>query len=128
MLKKLFTHSFLYAVGPQIPKFANLLVLPVITQYLTPLDYGVYGTLLAYMGLMQGLRSLGFDVLFVNSFFKKKQWRAYWSRYIGGLYVYNLFFAFLYALLLYFFIPNEAQDNLWLLIGLIVLPALLFDV
>ena len=64
MLKKLFTHSFLYAVGPQIPKFANLLVLPVITQYLTPLDYGVYGTLLAYMGLMQGLQSLGFDVLF----------------------------------------------------------------
>lgn len=128
MLKKLFTHSFLYAVGPQIPKFANLLVLPVITQYLTPLDYGVYGTLLAYMGLMQGLKSLGFDVLFVNSFFKKKQWRAYWSRYIGGLYVYNLFFAFLYALLFYFFIPNEAQDNLWLLIGLIVLPALLFDV
>lgn len=128
MLKKLFTHSFLYAVGPQIPRFANLLVLPVITQYLTPLDYGIYGTLLAYVGLMQGLKSLGFDVLFVNSFFKKKQWRAYWGRYIGGLYFYNVFFTFLYILLLYWLIPNEAQDHLWLLIGLIVLPALLFDV
>ncbi|PKP46454.1 MAG: hypothetical protein CVT95_06975 [Bacteroidetes bacterium HGW-Bacteroidetes-12] len=64
MLKKLFSHSFLYAVGPQIPRFANLLVLPIITQYLTSLDYGVYGTLLAYTGLMQGLKSLGFDVFF----------------------------------------------------------------
>ena len=128
MLKKLFSHSFLYAVGPQIPRFANLLVLPIITQYLTPLDYGVYGTLLAYTGLMQGLKSLGFDVLLVNTFFKKKQWKAYWSRYIGGLYVYNVFFAIVYTLLLYFLMPHEAQKNVWLLISLIVIPALLFDV
>lgn len=128
MLKKIVSHSFLYAIGPQIPKFVNLLVLPIITQYLTPLDYGVYGTLLAYMGLMQGLKSLGFDVLLVNTFFKRKNWKNYWSRYIGGLYTYNLFFAIPYTLLLYFFTPKEARENLWLLIAIIVIPILLFDV
>ncbi len=128
MLKKLFSHSFLYAIGPQIPKLVNLLILPLITPFLTTLDYGVYGTLLAYTGLMQGIKSLGFDVLFVNSFFKKKQWRLYWSRYIGGLYVYNILFASIYILVLYLFIPNEAKQNLWWLILLIVTPAILFDV
>ena len=66
MIKKLFTHTFLYAIGPQVPKLANLLVLPVITQYLTPLDYGVYGTLLAYSALIGGVKKLGFDVLLSN--------------------------------------------------------------
>lgn len=128
MLKKLFSHSFLYAVGPQVPKLVNIFILPVITQYLTPLDYGVYGTLIAYTGLLQGVKSLGFDVLLVNSFYKKSKWKAFWSRYLGGLYMYNILFALIYTFILYVFIPQEANENLWLLIGLIVVPTCLFDV
>lgn len=128
MLKKLLSHSFLYAIGPQVPRLVNILILPIVTQYLTPLDYGVYGTLLAYIGLLEGIKSLGFDVLFVNAFFKKNHWKSYWSRYIGGLYIYNILFASFYILILYFFIPSEAKNNLWLLILLIVSPAILFDV
>lgn len=127
MLKKLFSHSFLYAIGPQVPRLVNVFILPIITAYLTPLDYGVYGTLLAYIGLLAGVKSLGFEVLLVNSFFKKTQWESYWKRYLGGLYLYNFLFSFIYVLILYFFIPKEAHENLWLLIFLIVTPAILFD-
>lgn len=127
MLKKLFSHSFLYAIGPQVPRLVNLLILPIITKYLTPLDYGIYGTLLAYTGILQGIRSLGFDVLLVNSFFKKINWKSYWDRYFGGLYIYNILFSIVFVYLLLLFIPEEAQTNKWLLIFLIVLPAALFD-
>jgi O-antigen/teichoic acid export membrane protein len=128
MLKKIFSHSFLYAIGPQVPKFANIIVLPLITPFLTSLDYGVYGTLLAYTGLIQGFKSLGFEILMVNTFYKKKLWKNYWSRYMGGLQLFNLFFSIPYVVFLYYLIPLEAASNLWILILLIVVPATLFDV
>ena len=128
MLRKLFSHSFLYAIGPQIPKLANILVLPIITQFLTAEDYGIYGTLLAYSGLLGGLKMLGFDVLLVNSFFKKYQWLDYWGRYFLGLYVYSLFFSFFYVSILYLFMPSEVGNNTWLVIALIVIPATFFNI
>lgn len=128
MLKKLFAHSMLYAIAPQIPKLANILVLPIITQFLTSTDYGIYGTLIAYSGLLGGLKMLGFDVLLVNSFFKKKKWKAYWGRYMFGLYFYSIFFSLLYVLFLNYFMPQEVGDNHWLVIALIVIPATLFNI
>ena len=129
MLKKLISHSLLYAVGPQIPKLANIIVLPIITQFLTAKDYGIYGTLLAYSGLLSGLKMLGFEVLLVNSFFKKQNWLAYWGRYLSGLYLYSIFFSCFFIVILYFFMPEEVTaDYFWAVIGLIVIPATFFDV
>lgn len=128
MLKKLFSHSFLYAIGPQVPKLANILVLPIITQFLTAVDYGVYGTLLAYSGLLSGLKMLGFEVLLVNSFFKKYNWINYWGRYFLGLYIYSFIFSFFYVAILYFFMPSEVGNNTWLVIVLIVIPATFLNI
>lgn len=128
MLKKLFSHSFLYAIGPQVPKLANILVLPIITQFLTAEDYGIYGTLLAYSGLLGGLKTMGFEVLLVNSFFKKSNWVEYWGRYFMGLSIYSVFFSVIYIFVLYLFMPNEVGSNLWIVIGLIVVPATFFNV
>ncbi|MDB4060496.1 oligosaccharide flippase family protein [Vicingaceae bacterium] len=128
MLRKLFSHSFLYAIGPQIPKLANILVLPITTQYLTAVDYGIYGTLLAYSGLLSGLKMLGFDLLLVNSFFKKNNWLGYWGRYLLGLYIYSMFFSILYVGVLYFFMPTQVGSNTWYVIGLMVIPPTFFNI
>jgi O-antigen/teichoic acid export membrane protein len=128
VIKKLFSHSFLYAIGPQVPKLANLLVLPIITQFLTPSDYGIYGTLLAYSALMGGVKKLGFDVLLVNAFYKKNTWKHHWGRYLSGLYIFNFFFSFLYFLVLYKLMPNEVEQHKVLVVLLIVIPATLFDI
>lgn len=127
MLKKLLSHSFLYAVGPQVPKLANFLVLPIVTQYLTAVDYGIYGTLLAYSGLLGGIKSLGFDVLLVNSFFKKTAWKTYWGVYLGGLLLFNCIFGLAFFLILYYIMPDEVGDNRLNVVLLIVVPSLLFD-
>lgn len=129
MLKKLFSHTLLYALGPQIPKLANIILLPIITQHLTPLDYGVYGTIMAYNGLLMGIRTLGFDVLLVNSFYKKEnRWKKYWRRYSGILYLWKQLFTLLYIFILYLIIPEEVGSNKTLLIALIVIPNYLFAI
>lgn len=129
MLKKLFSHTILYALGPQIPKLANIILLPIITQYLTPLDYGVYGTIMAYNGLLMGVKTLGFDVLLVNSFYKKEnRWKKYWKRYSGILYLWQQLFTLLYIFILYLIIPDEVGNNKILLIALLVIPNYLFSV
>ncbi|MCK0115075.1 polysaccharide biosynthesis C-terminal domain-containing protein [Gelidibacter sp. F63206] len=129
MLKKLFSHTILYALGPQIPKLANIALLPIITKYLTPLDYGVYGTIMAYNGLLMGLQTLGLDVLLVNSFFKKpNRWRNYWRRYSGILYLWKQLFTLIYIIILYLIIPEEVGGNKTLLIALLVIPNYLFSV
>lgn len=128
MIKRLFSHSFLYAIGPQVPKIANIAVLPIITQFLTPIDYGIYGTILAYSGLIGGLKMLGFEVLLVNSFFKKINWIDYWGRYFTGLYVYNVFFSFLYIFILYYLMPEEVGTSKWLVILLVVIPSTFFNI
>lgn len=118
----------MYAIGPQVPKLANLLVLPIITQFLTATDYGIYGTLLAYSALLGGLKRMGFDVLLVNSFFKKNSWRFYWGRYFVGLYIFNFFFAFFFFAFLYLIMPEAAGDNKIAVSLLIVIPSSLFDI
>lgn len=129
MLKKLFSHSLLYALGPQVPKIANILILPIITKYLTPLDYGVYGTIMAYNGILMGLQSLGLEVVLVNSFFKKKKhWQLYWKRYSGILYIWKQIYTLLYIAILYLIIPNEVSNKKNLLIVLIVLPNYFFSI
>jgi O-antigen/teichoic acid export membrane protein len=129
MLKKLFSHSILYALGPQVPRLANIILLPIITKYLTSLDYGVYGTIMAYNGLLMGVKSLGFDVLLVNAFFKKEnRWQLYWKRYSGILYIWQHLYIFIYILILYLIIPKEASNNKLLLILLIIVPNYLFSI
>lgn len=129
MLKKLFSHTLLYALGPHIPKIANILLLPIITQYLTPLDYGIYGTLMAYNGLLSGIKTFGFDFLLVNSFYKKEnRWKLYWKRYFGILFIWQNFYSIFYAIALYYLIPNEAHENRKLLILLILVPNYLFSI
>ena len=129
MLKKLFSHTLLYALGPQVPKLANIIVLPIITLYLTPLDYGVYGTILAYSGLLAGIKTFGFDFLLVNSYYKKKnRWKLYWKRYSGILFIWQQFYSIFYAFFLYFLIPEEAEENRILIIILIVVPNYLFSI
>ena len=93
MLKKVFSNALIYAIGPQIPKVATLLVLPILTKYLTSTDYGVYGVVLAYMGALSAFNDLGFVIVMANSFYKyPKRWPIVWRQMHGYLSVWAIFF------------------------------------
>lgn len=127
MLKKLFSQTAIYGLAPQIPKIATVISLPLITPFLTEIDFGVYGVVMAVVGGLTALQTLGLIVILSNSFYKSPgMYKWAWRQIYGFLIVWNFPFAFLLAGTLYLFLPEEASNNfLWIML-LNVLPVVFF--
>ncbi len=129
LIKKIFSDSLIYSVGPQIPKIASLFVLPIITRYLTSTDYGIAGIILAYTGFLSAISDLGFSVLMMNSFYNYKlRWKYYWRQYHFYLSLWAIVYSIILGTLLFMVMPVEALPNRLLIICLFVTPSLVFNV
>lgn len=127
MSKKLFSHTAIYGIAPQISKVAGFFALPIITKYLTDLDYGVYGVLMSYTAAVSVLSILGLRLILINSFYHSpEQYKWYWRQLYGFLNVWNVLYSIVLGLLLYVIMPSDAQGNIWLIIFLNVGPFLFF--
>jgi O-antigen/teichoic acid export membrane protein len=117
MLKKLLSHSAIYGLAPNIPKVAGILVLPVITKYLSEVDYGIAGTIAAYTGTIAVFSTLGMDIVLSVSFYKHPiRYKWIWRQIYGFLQCWIIVFAVIQSILLYFIIPDEAEENKWAII------------
>jgi O-antigen/teichoic acid export membrane protein len=113
MLKKLFSHTFIYGLANQIPKIAGVFALPFITKCLTEQDYGIYGVIVAYTSALEVFGSLGLRVTLVNSFYKyPTRYPFLWREIYGFLMVWNIVFAFIKALIIYLLLPAEIKSPL----------------
>lgn len=129
LIKKIFSDSLIYTIGPQLPKVASIFILPVITKYLTQDDYGIAGIILAYTSFLGAISDLGFSVLMMNSFYNYKlKWRHYWGQYHFYLSLWSLLYGALMAILLFIVIPIEAEKEKNIIILLFVIPAIFFNV
>lgn len=127
MFKKLFSHTAIYGLAPQVPKIASIFALPIITKHLTEVDFGVYGVITAVAGSIAVLANLGLNIILSNSFFKTPgQYKWAWRQIYGFLILWNFPFSILLGFLLYFFIPIEASHNAMKIIILNVLPIVFF--
>jgi O-antigen/teichoic acid export membrane protein len=127
MLKKLFSHTAIYGLAPQIPKIAGVLALPIITKFLTDIDFGIYGVITAVVGSVSVLGSLGLNLILSNAFFHSPgHYKWGWRQIYGFLILWNIPYAVLISGLLYFFIPDEAIKNAIWIIMLNVLPIVFF--
>lgn len=128
MLKKVLANSMIYGLGQNVPKLISLVLIPVITPFLTKEDYGIYGILLAYIGSTTVLKQLGFSVILSNSFFKNPlHYKFVWSRVFGFLLTWNLILALIYTILIPIVIPSTAKENLFIIIIMYVIPTIFFD-
>lgn len=117
MLKELFKGSAIYGVAPFVPKILTVLLLPVLTRYLTSTDYGIIGTITSITFAVQALQDLGLRTLLPNYFYKcRSQYKVMWREVYGFLSLWMILFAIIQAVLLYVFIPAEAESNKWLII------------
>ena len=117
MIKRILSHSAIYGIAPSIPKLVGILVLPIVTRYLTDVDFGIAGTIAAYTGAISVLSTLGMSIVLTTSFYKntyRYQW--IWRQIYGFLQYWMILFAILQGVLLYFIIPMEAQENKWSII------------
>ena len=128
MLRKLFTHSFLYSIAPQIPKIVTLALMPVITQNVSAYDYAIYGVVTSYLFFASALKDLGFSVVFVNAFYKHPgRWKFLWRIFFGHLTIWSFFFSFITATLLYVALPPEGLDYYWQIFFLVIVPVIIFE-
>lgn len=126
MLKKLFSHTFIYGFANQIPKIAGLFSLPFITAHLTEEDYGIFGVVVSYTAAIEVFAYLGLRVILVNSFFKHSNWYTFvWREIYGFLILWNLFFVLFKSVFLWVLLPSEIENPL-LVIFLCVGAALFF--
>ena len=127
MLKKIFSHTLIYGFAPHLPKLITLFIYPLLTENLTELDYGVTGIMASYLGVLLIFNTLGLRLILVNSFYHHRDHFVKRWRYVYGiLRIWLILFNFLQALLLYFILPEEASDNVLIIIALTVFPSMLF--
>lgn len=78
-IKRIFGNTLAFGIIPKIPTAINLIILPIITPYLTLDDYGIWGVVSAYCSFFVCLAPLGLNVHLTNSFFEFKKWKLYWG-------------------------------------------------
>lgn len=129
MLKKIVSHTFFYSFANQTPALINLFLLPFLTPYLSASDYAIYGLILSYAGLVGAFSSLGYIVLFQQSYFEfGSTYKSKWSRLLGFQWLYKFIYAGVVGTLLFFTLKNKIDsDRLNLVLALVLIPLLFFD-
>ena len=127
MLKRLLSHSLIYSLAPQVPKIASLFLMPLVTRDLTPADYGVYGIITSYLYSISALKELGFNVVFVNTYYRHpNNWKLIWRLLHGHLTVWAVLYSLLTLGILWIALPRSAAGHFWEISFYTILPTILF--
>ncbi|GAB3827951.1 lipopolysaccharide biosynthesis protein [Pontibacter rugosus] len=123
MLRKLFSHAAIYGLAAQLPRVAGVLALPVITPYLTTVDYGVAGVMSAYLAALTLIHSLGLGTVEMNSFVKYPlRYKWIWRQIHGFMLLWSILYSCIMFAVLYAAVPDEAIENRSMLVLLQVVP------
>lgn len=71
-MKKLLRNTFIYGLGIVLTKSIGIILLPLLTRYLTPSDYGVIGILMMFSIFLSAVLSFGFGTSIGIVYFEKK--------------------------------------------------------
>lgn len=113
----LIKNGLFFTFAPFLPKIINVFLLPIMTRYLTDVDFGITGTISAYTGAIGAFATLGLQVVLQNSFFKTPlEYKSTWRQIYGFLKFWMIVYALIQATILFLFIPEEASENKWWII------------
>ena len=128
MIKKLVSASLIYALAPQLPKLVSVFMMPIITKYMTPEDYGIIGIIMAYLAAFEAFKDLGLIMNLTNSFFKfPLRYKWIWQKIYGFIQLWSIIYGLLLALILWFIIPTVAMSNYVAITLLLLIPITFFD-
>lgn len=99
LLKKLTKSTSIYAGGNLLNRAIPFILLPVLTRFLTPEDYGILATFIAVFGVMQIFVSMGTVDAIVRSYFDIKKIEFDFSSYVFNGIVINVAVASLTMLI-----------------------------
>lgn len=103
-------------------------MMPIITKYLTPEDYGVSGVIMAYIAAFEAFKDLGLRVISTNAFFKSPiRYKYIWRKLFGVIQIWSFFYVIILSIILYLIIPKYASQNYIIIALLILTPLALFE-
>lgn len=87
---RLVTTASVYVSGYVLQKAASFLLIPVWARFLTPQDYGITGTLLAYGGVLATVLGLGLSGAVVRHYYDHAADRTQLGRYITSVILFQV--------------------------------------
>jgi O-antigen/teichoic acid export membrane protein len=127
-IKKLSVNSLVYALGPQLPKIVSLLLLPVLTPHLTARDYGVFGTIMAYVLAITALKDLGLTAVLSVSFYKyPNRYKFIWNKLFALSTLWAFPLSIILAFVIYLILPEAEQSYYKLIVLFNCLPLIFFE-
>ncbi len=124
-LTKIIKDSIWYGVVPKLSSIISIIVLPIVTPYLTPKDYGIYGIISAYLSLLNGISTLGLHMHLPNSFFTLKQnYKLLWRRIFGTILISCLILSIILFCIYIFVLTEIPLNQRWNVALLAVIPLL----
>ncbi len=124
-LTKIIKDSLWYGVVPKLSSIISIIVLPIVTPYLTPKDYGIYGIISAYLSLFNGISTLGLHMHLPNSFFTLKQkYKLLWRRIFGTMLISCIILSIILFCLYLFILPEIPIHQRWYVAILAIIPLL----
>ncbi|MBB1194696.1 lipopolysaccharide biosynthesis protein [Flavobacterium sp. SOK18b] len=128
MVKKILSASIIYAIAPQLPKVIGILLLPMLTPYLSSKDFGIWGTIMAYTLMFSAARDFGMIAPMINSFYKSPtRWKWVWRQIIFFLMLFGIPYTIFQCFVIYLIFPIEAIENAFIIISMIAIQSLFFD-
>jgi len=130
MIKSILKNTIIYAVLPHVSKIFGLITLPLIMEYLSAKDFGVYTSIIVFSTLLSFSKDLGlYNSFFVSYYNYKKKFKIVWNRLFGILTIWSIFYSFLVYLFLCYALSYilDVKENIYLILISIIIPIFLFD-
>ena len=105
--KKIVSGTVYYGIIPKLTIIVNVLILPIITPYLSTDDYGIQGIITSYSSVFLAIAPLGLHVHLVNSYYEyKNKYNLVWGRILCLQLILGVLFGTVNMLVLFFALPK----------------------
>ena len=119
--------AFGFGVIPKIASLINVLLLPLITPFLTPFDYGIWGIVSSYNAIFVAIAPLGLNLFLTNGYYEYRyHWRVLWGKVTAYFYASGIILSVLFTLLLMGTLTDVGWKSRILIALLGCFPILLF--
>ena len=127
-VKKILVNSLWFGIVPKLSMVLNVLLLPIITPYLSPHDYGIWGMIVSYISIITSVTALGLNVHLTNSFFEyRSKFYLLWQRIFFLLIISSVFFSICAVSLLMFVLKGDISGYKIILVSILSSFPILFS-
>ncbi len=100
--KRLVTHSLIYTLGSLLVNGGNFLLVPVYARYLSPAEYGIWGSLTVFNTMLIAVLGFGINGIVIRYYYDFTD-RDRWRLFFGTISTFVIGFGLVVALLLALF-------------------------